>query len=122
MEKRNIVRMMKRLNGDLTSLEGTHFEIRGFENYQSVEFNRKMRQHRQEIIEKVLLTQDRHRRCLFQDSSICIDCKEDDSINFVSSLENDIAHESILISEWSRNCAYQRALKDQDEVRLQIKS
>jgi hypothetical protein len=107
---------MKRLNGDMTPLHGTQIEIRGFENYQSLEFNRRMRQHRQEIVEKVLNAQQQYRCGRQKNFSICSETEKDDIADFVSP-EDAIAQESRKVSEWSRNHAYQRALKDQDEIR-----
>lgn len=53
-EKKKIIRALKHVKGDLTALEGTKYVTRGFECYQSVPFNRRIRKQRQQVVQKVL--------------------------------------------------------------------
>lgn len=56
-DKRKVIRALKHVRGDLTVLEHTKYVTRGFECYQSVPFNRRIRKQRQAVVKSVLALQ-----------------------------------------------------------------
>mmetsp|Transcript_36761 Transcript_36761/g.41909 ORF Transcript_36761/g.41909 Transcript_36761/m.41909 type:complete len:240 (+) Transcript_36761:39-758(+) len=63
-ERRKVVQAIKIVRGDLRALEGTEYVTRGFECYQSIKFNRTIRNQRKVVIESVLRLQDKQRLSL----------------------------------------------------------
>lgn len=62
-ERRRVVHAIKNVRGDLSALEGTEYVTRGFECYQSIKFNRTIREQRKVVIDCVLRTQHKQRLC-----------------------------------------------------------
>jgi len=75
-ERRRVVKAIKNVRGDLSALEGTEYVTRGFECYQSIKFNRTIREQRKVVIESVLRTQHKQRLCCEYDpEEIALMCR-----------------------------------------------
>mmetsp|Transcript_9250 Transcript_9250/g.14223 ORF Transcript_9250/g.14223 Transcript_9250/m.14223 type:complete len:405 (-) Transcript_9250:362-1576(-) len=75
-EKRLIIKACKHVKGNIQLLEGTRYETRGFEHYQSPKFNQIIHQQRRVVLDSVLELQQRQRITSTQNpdeiASICI--------------------------------------------------
>lgn len=75
-DRKRVVRAIKNVRGDLSALDGTEFVTRGFECYQSIKFNKTIREQRKVVIESVLRTQHKQRLCCEHDpEEIAVMCR-----------------------------------------------
>lgn len=131
-EKRKVIKALKHVKGDLASLEGTKYVTRGFEGYQTIEFNRIVRKQRRAVVESVMSVQRQRKETKQQqlrqqqklheenngggkaDHYYCVPhcvMEQDD-------LEDAVAHAARQESAWARELAHQMGLKDEETVRL----
>jgi len=61
-EKRQIIKAIKYVKGNMRLLEGTKYITRGFECYQSTKFNQTIRQQRRVVLDSVLQLQRQQRK------------------------------------------------------------
>lgn len=99
LEKRKVIKALKHVKGDLRVLEGTRYVTRGFECYQTIEFNRTLRRQRKAVVESVLQIQ---REQILQSGTVTD--------------EEAIAHAARYGSMWAREYAHRIALKDEHDV------
>lgn len=124
-DKKKVIRALKHVKGDVTSLEGTKYVVRGFENYQTVEFNRLLRNQRRAVLERVLQLQ-REERNQYQQQLLQRQFHHDSSSGLEQQslhhqhhdVEEAIATAARQESAWARELAYRMGLKDQETVRL----
>jgi HD-GYP domain-containing protein (c-di-GMP phosphodiesterase class II) len=56
-DKKKVIKALKHVKGNVTCLEGTKYVVRGLENYQTLEFNRTIRNQRRAVLKRVLQVQ-----------------------------------------------------------------
>jgi len=79
-ERRKVVQAIKNARGNLIALEGTKYITRGFECYQSIKFNRTIREQRKVVIESVLRLQHKQRlSCVENPEQIAFVCSRNSS-------------------------------------------
>jgi hypothetical protein len=99
LEKRKVIKALKHVKGDMRVLEGTRYVTRGFECYQTVDFNRTLRRQRKAVVESVLQVQ--------RDQILKTGVVND---------EEAIAHTARHGSMWAREYAHRLALKDHHDA------
>lgn len=99
-EKRRVVKALKHVDGGLAALEGTKYVTRGFECYQTVAFNRIIRNQRKAVVQNVLALQ--------QEQLIATGMINDEAIAQAARQE----------TAWARDIALEMGLKDEESVRL----
>lgn len=126
-DKKKVIRALKHVKGYVTSLEGTKYVVRGFENYQTVEFNRLLRNQRRAVLERVLQVQREERnqyqqqllqRQFHHDSGNGLEQQSLHHHQHQEDVEEAIATAARQESAWARELAYRMGLKDQETVRL----
>jgi hypothetical protein len=100
LEKRKVIKALKHVKGDLKLLKGTRYVTRGFECYQTVDFNRIVRNQRKAVVENVLQVQN--------EQILKTGCLDDEAI----------AQAARHGSMWAREYAHHMGLKDEEAVRL----
>jgi hypothetical protein len=115
-EKRKIIRALKHVKGDLTALEGTKYVTRGFECYQSVPFNRRIRKQRQAVVRQVLDLQSEQKQAAV---TVIVNVDDDsDGMQTTASSDNSEALAEVARQEssWARGLAFQLGQKDAVEM------
>lgn len=100
LEKRKVIKALKHVKGDLKKLKGTRYVTRGFECYQTIDFNRIVRSQRKAVVENVLQVQN--------EQILKTGCVNDE----------EIAQAARQGSMWAREYAHHMGLKDEEAVRL----
>jgi HD-GYP domain-containing protein (c-di-GMP phosphodiesterase class II) len=122
-EKRKVIKALKLVKGDFASLEGTKYVTRGFEGYQTIEFNRIVRKQRRAVVESVMSVQREHKKKKQQLQQVQEENGGGQADHYYGVMEQDdleeaVAHAARQESAWARELAHQMGLKDEETVRL----
>jgi hypothetical protein len=119
-EKRKIIRALKHVKGDLAALEGTKYVTRGFECYQSVPFNRRIRKQRQAVVRQVLEHQSRQQQNQ-QQAAVMIEAADQNGMRTTTACSSETNSEALAEvarqeSAWARGLAIQLGQNDAVEM------